>query len=160
MLTNKQIADFQKHYQTEVERFHIPFLRGFTRQKIQPTDPEQSSPSIVRKWYPQNSKITVASRSDFTRKGVIALLKRWHRHPNLRQKYGALCCRAGASHCACTASGCRHRTHFSGRNDIADTGAPTFYRGIQPIRKLLLVLFRSRCTNKFCVYQPVRGLRL
>ncbi|MDI5349513.1 hypothetical protein MJL48_33060, partial [Salmonella enterica subsp. enterica serovar Kentucky] len=23
MLTNKQIADFQKHYQTEAERFHI-----------------------------------------------------------------------------------------------------------------------------------------
>lgn len=30
MLTDTQIADFQKHYQTEAERFHI-LLRGFTR---------------------------------------------------------------------------------------------------------------------------------
>lgn len=61
MLTNKQIADFQKHYQTEAERFHILPPGIYPDRKYSQQIP--NSRQIYRqKMVSQNSKITVASR--------------------------------------------------------------------------------------------------
>ncbi|QUJ07963.1 hypothetical protein KCP70_10675 [Salmonella enterica subsp. enterica] len=61
MLTNKQIADFQKHYQTEAERFHI-LPPGIYPDENIATRSRTVVKFIVRKWYLRTAKITVASR--------------------------------------------------------------------------------------------------
>ncbi len=69
MLTNKQIADFQKHYQTEAERFHI-LPPGFTRIENIANRSRTVVKFIVRKWYLRTAKLLLQVGSDFTRKGV------------------------------------------------------------------------------------------
>ncbi|HDT6547151.1 TPA: glycosyltransferase family 4 protein [Kluyvera ascorbata] len=70
MLTNKQIADFQKHYHTEAERFHI------LPPGIYPERKYSAQPAGSRQRFRQNNGITdnqfllLQIGSDFTRKGV------------------------------------------------------------------------------------------
>lgn len=70
MLTDKQIADFQKHYQTEVERFHIlpPGIYPDRKYSQQPAN----SREIFRKknGITEQQYLLLQVGSDFTRKGV------------------------------------------------------------------------------------------
>ncbi|MBA8200098.1 glycosyltransferase family 4 protein [Citrobacter freundii] len=70
MLTNKQIADFQKHYQTEAERFHIlpPGIypdRKYSQQIPNSRDIYRQKNGISKQQY-----LLLQVGSDFTRKGV------------------------------------------------------------------------------------------
>ncbi|VEA00193.1 glucosyltransferase [Salmonella enterica subsp. salamae] len=62
MLTNKQIADFQKHYQTEAERFHILPPGIYPDRKYSQQIPNSRQIYRQKKWYLRTAKITVASR--------------------------------------------------------------------------------------------------
>lgn len=70
MLTDKQIADFQKHYQTEAERFHIlpPGIYPDRKYSQQPAN----SREIFRKknGITEQQYLLLQVGSDFTRKGV------------------------------------------------------------------------------------------
>lgn len=70
MLTDKQIADFQKHYQTEAERFHIlpPGIYPDRKYNQQPAN----SREIFRKknGITEQQYLLLQVGSDFTRKGV------------------------------------------------------------------------------------------
>ncbi|MCZ5725910.1 glycosyltransferase [Escherichia coli] len=126
MLTDKQIADFQKHYQTEAERFHIlpPGIYPDRKYNQQPAN----SREIFRKkngiTEQQYSLLQVGS--DFTRKGVsIVPLKHLLRYR----------IRCATTHCymlldrikprkfeaLAEKRGVRSNVHFfSGRNDVSE----------------------------------------
>ncbi len=71
MLTDKQIADFQKHYQTEAERFHILPPGIYPDRKY-----SHAASPISREIFRKKNGITeqqyllLQVGSDFTRKGV------------------------------------------------------------------------------------------
>ncbi len=75
MLTDKQIADFQKHYQTEAERFHIlpPGIYPDRKYSQQPAN----SREIFRKknGITEQQYLLLQVGSDFTRKVSIVPLK-------------------------------------------------------------------------------------
>ena len=125
MLTEKQIADFQKHYQTEAERFHILPPGIYPDRKYSAQIPD------AREIYRQKNGITGQQNlllqvgSDFTRKGVdrsiiaLASLPEALRHNTLLyivgqdkpRKFEALAEKLGV----------RSNVHFfSGRNDVAE----------------------------------------
>lgn len=125
MLTDKQIADFQKHYQTEAERFHILPPGIYPDRKYSAQIPN------ARALYRQKHGITdqqillLQVGSDFTRKGVDRSIEALASLPTaLRQntllyivgqdkpgKFAALAERRGV----------RANVHFfSGRNDVAE----------------------------------------
>ena len=125
MLTDKQIADFQKHYQTEAERFHILPPGIYPDRKYNQQIPNS------REIYRQKNDITEQQHlllqvgSDFTRKGVdrsieaLASLPEALRHNTLLfivgqdkpRKFEALAEKHGV----------RANVHFfSGRNDVAE----------------------------------------
>ena len=112
MLTDKQIADFQKHYQTESERFNQQILnaRQVYRQK---------------NGLSESQNVLLQVGSDFTRKGVDRTLAAMASLPeSLRQntqlfivgqdkpgKFAALAEKLGIH---------RNVHFFSGRNDVAE----------------------------------------
>ena len=125
MLTDKQIADFQKHYQTEVERFHIlpPGIYPDRKYSQQPAN----SREIFRKknGITEQQYLLLQVGSDFTRKGVdrsieaLASLPDSLRHNTLLyvvgqdkpRKFEALAEKRGV----------RSNVHFfSGRNDVSE----------------------------------------
>lgn len=125
MLTDKQIADFQKHYQTEAERFHIlpPGIYPDRKYSQQPAN----SREIFRKknGITEQQYLLLQVGSDFTRKGVdrsieaLASLPDSLRHNTLLyvvgqdkpRKFEALAEKRGV----------RSNVHFfSGRNDVSE----------------------------------------
>ena len=125
MLTDKQIADFQKHYQTEARRFHIlpPGIYPDRKYSQQPAN----SREIFRKknGITEQQYLLLQVGSDFTRKGVdrsieaLASLPDSLRHNTLLyvvgqdkpRKFEALAEKRGV----------RSNVHFfSGRNDVSE----------------------------------------
>ena len=125
MLTDKQIADFQKHYQTESERFHIlpPGIYPDRKYSCQIPDARQVYRQKNGLMGSQNVLLQVGS--DFTRKGVDRTLNAMASLPeSLRQntqlfivgqdkpgKFAALAEKLGIH---------RNVHFFSGRNDVAE----------------------------------------
>lgn len=125
MLTDKQIADFQKHYQTEIGRFNILPPGIYPDRKYSQQIPD------ARQVYRQKNGLTASQNvllqvgSDFSRKGVDRTLTAFASLPeSLRQntqlfivgqdkpgKFAALAEKLGIR---------RHVHFFSGRNDVAE----------------------------------------
>ncbi|HFZ8994772.1 TPA: glycosyltransferase family 4 protein [Citrobacter freundii] len=125
MLTDKQIADFQKHYQTESERFHILPPGIYPDRKYSAQIPD------ARKVYRQKNGITEQQNlllqvgSDFTRKGVdrsieaLASLPDALRHNTLLYIVGQD--KPGKFAALAEKRGVHRNVHFfSGRNDVAE----------------------------------------
>ncbi len=70
MLTNKQIADFQKHYQTEAERFHILPPGIYPDRKYSQQIPNSRQIYRQKNGISEQQKLLLQVGSDFTRKGV------------------------------------------------------------------------------------------
>lgn len=125
MLTDKQIADFQKHYHTESARFHM------LPPGIYPDRKYSNQPANIRQVVRQKNDISpqqfllLQIGSDFTRKGVdrsiaaLASLPEAVRENALLyvvgqdnpRKFEALAEKCGVS---------RHVRFYSGRNDVAE----------------------------------------
>lgn len=125
MLTDKQIADFQKHYQTESGRFHI------LPPGIYPDRKYSQQISDARQVYREKNGLTATQNvllqvgSDFTRKGVDRTLNALAALPeSVRQntqlfivgqdkpgKFAALAEKLGIG---------RNVHFFAGRNDVAE----------------------------------------
>ncbi|QMR45668.1 glycosyltransferase family 4 protein [Citrobacter freundii] len=70
MLTNKQIADFQKHYQTEAERFHILPPGIYPDRKYSQQIPDSRDIYRQKNGISEQQYLLLQVGSDFTRKGV------------------------------------------------------------------------------------------
>ncbi|RFU91848.1 MULTISPECIES: glycosyltransferase family 4 protein [Citrobacter] len=70
MLTNKQIADFQKHYQTEAERFHILPPGIYPDRKYSQQIPNSRDIYRQKNGISEQQYLLLQVGSDFTRKGV------------------------------------------------------------------------------------------
>lgn len=70
MLTDKQIADFQKHYQTEAQRFHIlpPWI--YPDRKYSQQIPNSREVYRQKNGITEQQNLLLQVGSDFTRKGV------------------------------------------------------------------------------------------
>lgn len=96
MLTDKQIADFQKHYQTESERFNIlpPGIypdRKYSQQILNARQVYRQKNGLS-----ESQNVLLQVGSDFTRKGVDRTLARdgfVTRKP--ASEYAAVYCRPG-----------------------------------------------------------------
>ncbi|HFE8681285.1 glycosyltransferase family 4 protein [Citrobacter farmeri] len=125
MLTDTQIADFQKHYQTEAERFHILPPGIYPDRKYSAQIPNAREIVRQKNGITEQQNLLLQVGSDFTRKGVdrsikaLASLPAALRHNTLLyivgqdkpRKFEAL-----AEKC-----GVRSNVHFfSGRNDVAE----------------------------------------
>lgn len=125
MLTDKQIADFQKHYQTETERFHILPPGIYPDRKYNQQIPNSREVYRQKNGIAEQQYLLLQVGSDFTRKGVdrsieaLASLPEVIRHNTLLfvvgqdkpRKFEALAEKRGV----------RENVHFfSGRNDIAE----------------------------------------
>ncbi|EAU5323944.1 glycosyltransferase family 4 protein [Salmonella enterica] len=125
MLTNKQIADFQKHYQTEAERFHILPPGIYPDRKYSQQIPNSRQIYRQKNGISEQQKLLLQVGSDFTRKGVDRSIEALASLPeSLRQntvlyvvgqdkpkKFAALAERSGVG---------TNVHFFSGRNDIAE----------------------------------------
>lgn len=125
MLTDKQIADFQKHYQTEAERFHILPPGIYPDRKYSAQIPNARDVYRQKNGITDQQNLLLQVGSDFTRKGVdrsieaLASLPAALRHNTLLyivgqdkpRKFEALA----------EKNGVRANVHFfSGRNDVAE----------------------------------------
>lgn len=125
MLTDKQIADFQKHYQTEAERFHILPPGIYPDRKYSAQIPDAREVYRQKNGIAGQQNLLLQVGSDFTRKGVdrsieaLASLPEALRHNTLLyvvgqdkpRKFEALAEKRGV----------RGNVHFfSGRNDVAE----------------------------------------
>lgn len=70
MLTNKQIADFQKHYQTETERFHILPPGIYPDRKYSQKSPDCRTLFREKDGLANDEYLLLQVGSDFSRKGV------------------------------------------------------------------------------------------
>lgn len=125
MLTDTQIADFQKHYQTEAERFHILPPGIYPDRKYSAQIPNAREIVRQKNGITEQQNLLLQVGSDFTRKGVdrsieaLASLPAALRHNTLLyivgqdkpRKFEALAEKRGV----------RSNVHFfSGRNDVAE----------------------------------------
>lgn len=125
MLTDKQIADFQKHYQTEAERFHILPPGIYPDRKYTEQPPDAREVYRLKNGVTEQQNLLLQVGSDFTRKGVDRTIIALASLPvSLRQntvlyivgqdkprKFEALAEKLGV----------RGNVHFfSGRNDVAE----------------------------------------
>lgn len=125
MLTDKQIADFQKHYQTEAERFHILPPGIYPDRKYSQQIPNARQVYRQKNGLTESQNVLLQVGSDFTRKGVdrtlfaIASLPESLRHntqlfivgQDKPGKFAALAEKYGIQ---------RNVHFFSGRNDVAE----------------------------------------
>lgn len=125
MLTDRQIADFKKHYHTEDARFHI------LPPGIYPDRKYSNQPSGCREAYRQKNGVAeqdyllLQVGSDFTRKGVDRSIKALASLPeHLRQKTKLFVVGQDKSRrfeSLASQYNVRENVHFfSGRNDIAE----------------------------------------
>lgn len=70
MLTDRQIADFQKHYQTEAERFHILPPGIYPDRKYSQQIPDARDVYRQKNGIGPHQSLLLQVGSDFTRKGV------------------------------------------------------------------------------------------
>ncbi|MEG2268463.1 MAG: glycosyltransferase family 4 protein, partial [Acinetobacter sp.] len=70
MLTNKQVADFQKHYHTEAERFHILPPGIYPDRKYSQQIPNSRDIYRQKNGISEQQYLLLQVGSDFTRKGV------------------------------------------------------------------------------------------
>ncbi|MDN8600815.1 glycosyltransferase family 4 protein [Citrobacter sp. S2-9] len=125
MLTDKQIADFQKHYQTEADRFHILPPGIYPDRKYSQQIPDSREIYRQKNGITEQQNLLLQVGSDFTRKGVdrsieaLASLPEALRHNTLLfivgqdkpRKFESLAEKLGV----------RANVHFfSGRNDVAE----------------------------------------
>ena len=125
MLTDKQIADFQKHYQTEAGRFHILPPGIYPDRKYSQQIPNSREVYRQKNGITEQQHLLLQVGSDFTRKGVdrsieaLASLPEMLRHNTLLfivgqdkpRKFGVLAEKHGV----------QANVHFfSGRNDVAE----------------------------------------
>ncbi|MDI9802671.1 glycosyltransferase family 4 protein [Citrobacter koseri] len=125
MLTDKQIADFQKHYQTESERFHILPPGIYPDRKYSQQIDNARQVYRQKNGLSESQNVLLQVGSDFTRKGVDRTLAAMASLPeSLRQntqlfivgqdkpgKFAALADKLGIH---------RNVHFFSGRNDVAE----------------------------------------
>ncbi|MBF0034964.1 glycosyltransferase family 4 protein [Citrobacter freundii] len=125
MLTDKQIADFQKHYQTESERFHILPPGIYPDRKYSQQIPNARQVYRQKNGLSESQNVLLQVGSDFTRKGVDRTLAAMASLPeSLRQntqlfivgqdkpgKFAALAEKYGIQ---------RNVHFFAGRNDVAE----------------------------------------
>ncbi|OSL22263.1 lipopolysaccharide glucosyltransferase I [Escherichia coli] len=125
MLTDKQIADFQKHYQTEPERFQILTPGIYPDRKYSAQIPNSREIYRQKNGITEQQNLLLQVGSDFGRKGVdrsieaLASLPESLRHNTLLfvvgqdkpRKFEALAEKLGV----------RSNVHFfSGRNDVSE----------------------------------------
>lgn len=75
MLTDTQIADFQKHYQTEAERFHILPPGIYPDRKYSAQIPNAREIVRQKNGITEQQNLLLQVGSDFTRKGVDRSIK-------------------------------------------------------------------------------------
>ena len=125
MLTDKQIADFQKHYQTEPERFQILLPGIYPDRKYNAQIPNSREIYRQKNGITEQQNLLLQVGSDFGRKGVdrsieaLASLPESLRHNTLLfvvgqdkpRKFEVLAEKLGV----------RSKVHFfSGRNDVSE----------------------------------------
>lgn len=125
MLTDKQIADFQKHYQTESERFHILPPGIYPDRKYSQQIPDSREVYRQKNGIGEQQHLLLQVGSDFSRKGVdrsieaLASLPQSIRLNTLLfivgqdkpRKFEALADKLGVR---------ENVRFFSGRNDVAE----------------------------------------
>lgn len=82
MLTDKQIADFQKHYQTEPERFQILPPGIYPDRKYSEQIPNSREIYRQKNGIKEQQNLLLQVGSDFGRKGVDRSIELWHRYRN------------------------------------------------------------------------------
>lgn len=125
MLTDKQIADFQKHYHTEAERFHILPPGIYPDRCYSSQSPDCRLHFRLKNNIAENQYLLLQIGSDFTRKGVdrtitaLSALPDFLRDNTLlfvvgqdkSRKFEALARKLGVQ---------EHVRFFSGRTDVAE----------------------------------------
>lgn len=125
MLTNKQIADFQKHYQTEPERFHILPPGIYPDRKYSQQIPDARAVYRAKNGIGEHDFLLLQVGSDFSRKGVDRSIEALAALPDaLRCKttlYVVGQDKPGRFEALATKRGVRENVHFfSGRNDVSE----------------------------------------
>ena len=125
MLTDKQIADFQKHYQTEAQRFHILPPGIYPDRKYSQQIPNSREVYRQKNGITEQQNLLLQVGSDFTRKGVdrsiraLASLPETLRTNTLLYVVGQD--RPRKFEALAEKLGVRSNVHFySGRNDVAE----------------------------------------
>ncbi|XPE34524.1 glycosyltransferase [Shigella flexneri] len=153
MLTDKQIADFQKHYQTEAERFIFCLLGNYLiLVNIASSQPIAVKSSVRRNGITEQQYLLLQVGSDFTRKVSIVPFEA---HPAplpdsaLRHNTLLICCCGGQPEnfeALAEKRGVRSNVHFfSGRNDagICNGGGGFITSSCLPVSRLVLVLLEA-----------------
>lgn len=125
MLTNKQIADFQKHYQTEPERFHILPPGIYPDRKYNHQIPDARAVYRAKNGIDEQDFLLLQVGSDFTRKGVDRSIEALAALPDaIRGKttlYVVGQDKPGRFEALATKRGVRENVRFfSGRNDVSE----------------------------------------
>lgn len=125
MLTDKQIADFQKHYQTEAERFHILPPGIYPDRKYSAQIPNAREIYRQKNGITEQQNLLLQVGSDFSRKGVdrsiaaLASLPEALRHHTLLYIVGQD--KPRRFEAQAEKLGVRANVHFfSGRDDVAE----------------------------------------
>jgi Glycosyltransferase len=125
MLTNKQIADFQKHYQTEPERFHILPPGIYPDRKYSQQLPDARAVFRAKNNIGEQDFLLLQVGSDFTRKGVDRSIEALAALPDALRRKATLYVvgqdKPGRFETLATKLGVREQVHFfSGRNDVSE----------------------------------------
>ncbi|EBW6088234.1 glycosyltransferase family 4 protein [Atlantibacter hermannii] len=125
MLTDKQIADFQKHYHTEAERFHILPPGIYPDRKYSQQIPGSRAIYRQKNGISDQQYLLLQVGSDFTRKGVDRSVRALAALPEALRRNTQLFIvgqdKPGKFETLATKLGVRGNVHFfSGRNDVAE----------------------------------------
>lgn len=125
MLTDKQIADFQKHYHTEAERFHILPPGIYPDRKYSQQIPDGRAIYRQKNGISDQQHLLLQVGSDFTRKGVDRSINALASLPEALRRNTQLFIvgqdKPGKFESLAEKLGVRGNVHFfSGRNDIAE----------------------------------------
>lgn len=125
MLTDKQIADFQKHYHTESERFHILPPGIYPDRKYSQQSPGSRSRYREKNGIGEQQNLMLQVGSDFRRKGVDRTINALASLPEKVRDNTVLMVvgqdKPGRFEALAEKIGVRKNVHFfAGRNDVAE----------------------------------------
>lgn len=125
MLTDKQIADFQRHYQTEPERFHILPPGIYPDRKYSQQIPDSRRVYRQKNRIGEDQNFVLQVGSDFNRKGVARTLEAIAALPDALRQNTLLFVvgqdKPGPFAALAAKLGIKENVHFfAGRSDVAE----------------------------------------
>ncbi|WP_313109492.1 glycosyltransferase family 4 protein [Atlantibacter sp.] len=125
MLTDKQITDFQKHYHTEAERFHILPPGIYPDRKYSEQIPDSRAIYRQKNGISEQQHLLLQVGSDFTRKGVDRSINSLASLPEAVRRNTQLFIvgqdKPGKFDTLAKKLGVQENVHFfSGRNDVSE----------------------------------------